>query len=170
MKLREVTDNDHEWLVELHNDPVVLKNLTNPNPITLQSHLAWWNSIKDNNTEKRLIFENNNEKIGFTKFYKIDAVNKNCMLGADIHKSHRGKGFAKPMWALMLNKCFYELSLYRVSLTTASFNTVAQNVYSDLGFLTEGRRVKELLRDDNYYDCICMYMLRDMWNDAWSKK
>ena len=105
MILREVNENDHEWLIELHNDPEVLKNLTNPSPITLESHLKWWNSL-NREKEKRYIFCDNETRIGFCKIYQVDQVNKNCVLGADIHKQHRGKGFAKQMWQLMLQKCF----------------------------------------------------------------
>jgi len=40
--LRTVTDADHEFLVELHNDDLVLKNLTHPQKITLDDHMRWW--------------------------------------------------------------------------------------------------------------------------------
>jgi RimJ/RimL family protein N-acetyltransferase len=162
MILREVNENDHKWLVELHNDPEVLKNLTNPSPITLESHLKWWNSL-NHEKEKRYIFCDNETRIGFCKIYQIDQVNKNCVLGADIHKQHRGKGFAKQMWQLMLQKCFDELNLHRVSLTTASYNLIGQKVYSGLGFKEEGRHIQSLYRNGEYHDCICMYLLEKDW-------
>jgi RimJ/RimL family protein N-acetyltransferase len=161
--LRDVQDEDHEWLVELHNDPLVLKNLTDPRPITMESHMAWWNSL---NQEKnpRKIFCLNNDRIGFCKIYNIDASNKNCLLGADIHESHRGNGHAKIMWLMMLEYCFgWPLELHRVSLTTAEYNSVARRVYKKVGFATEGIMVDSLLRDGEYHDQICMYMTKDMW-------
>jgi diamine N-acetyltransferase len=161
--LREVKFKDHDWLVSLHNDPDVLKNLTVAKPITFKDHLTWWNKIKKSCTEERFIFMVDNEMVGFTKFYKIDNINKNCVLGADIDKDHRGKGYARFMWTLMLDYCFDTLKLWRVSLTTAEFNTIAQHVYKKLGFLEEGKFTQSLLRDEQYKDEILMYMTQTMY-------
>ncbi len=163
MQLRIVTDDDHKWLIALHNDPEVLKNLTNPDAITMAQHVLWWEKTKIDQQQLRLIFTVNDEPVGFTKFYNIDSANSNCMLGADIHKDHRGKGYAKNMWAMMLNVSFFSMHMYRVSLTTAEFNTVGQRVYRGLGFKEEGRLVKSLYRECHFHDQICMYMLKDDW-------
>jgi RimJ/RimL family protein N-acetyltransferase len=157
-------DDDHEFLVELHNDPQVLKNLTHPEPITMDQHLAWWSKIRDNPNQLRLIFEVAGERCGFTKFYDIDTSNRNCTLGGDIHKDFRGRGYAKYMWTLMLHKCFDDLNLYRVGLTTAEYNEVGQRVYRKLGFKEEGRLVKSLWRNGQYYDQLLMYMLKPTWD------
>lgn len=163
MRLAPVKDDDHEWLVSLHNDPEVLRNITNPQPVTLEQHLAWWEKVRHDPKELRLIFVHDGCKVGFTKFYQIDRTNQNCVLGADIRAMFRGQGYAKFMWALMLNKCFYELGMHRVSLTTAAYNVVGQRVYRGLGFKDEGRLVQSLYRDGTFHDQICMYMLRDQW-------
>lgn len=161
--LREVIDVDHEWLVELHNDPVVLNNITNPNPITLEEHLAWWKSLNPNR-EKRLIFTVDYERAGFAKFYQIDHTNHNCLLGGDIHKESRGHGFARHMWTLMLQFCFDELKLWRVALTTAEYNNIGQKVYRRLGFIDEGRHVQSLYRDGKYHDELLMYMTKEIYD------
>jgi RimJ/RimL family protein N-acetyltransferase len=163
MQLRSVEPGDHEWLVELHNDPEVLHNLTDPQPITMDQHMAWWDRTCIDPQQLRLIFTVNDERVGFTKFYNIDRVNHNCVLGADIHHDHRGKGYAKNMWAMMLNVSFLSLQMYRVSLTTAEYNAIGQRVYRALGFKEEGRLVKSLYRDGAFHDQLCMYMLRDDW-------
>jgi len=161
--LKLICDSDHEFLVELHNDPEVLRNVTNPTPITLISHLEWWEKISKDQKQLRMIYTVDDDPVGLAKFINIDHVNKNCVLGADIHKTHRKQGHAKHMWRLMLEKCFDDMCLYRVSLTTASFNVVGQHVYRKLGFLEEGRLIRSLYRDDHYYDQICMYLLREDW-------
>ena len=163
MQLRSIQDDDHRWLVDLHNDPEVLRNVTHPEPITMDQHRAWWDKTKINPAQMRMIFTVNGERVGFTKFYDIDRTNRCCALGADIHKDHRGKGHAKNMWAMMLNVSFISLRLHRVSLTTAEFNTVGQRVYRGLGFKDDGRLVQSLYRDGAYHDQLCMYMLADDW-------
>ena len=162
--LREVLDEDHEWLVQLHNDPDVLFNLTNNSPISLESHMNWWNKIKNSSNEKRLIFVKNQEKIGFVKFYSIDKTNFSCILGADIEKSHRGRGYAKIMWKLMIEHCFQELNLYRISLTTAEYNHKAQHIYKSLGFLEGGKLIRSLYRDGTFFNQSCMFMCNENWS------
>lgn len=163
MQLRGVADKDHDWLIELHNDPDVLNNLTDPTRISRLQHLAWWEKTKIDPSQMRFIFTVNDERVGFTKFYNIDRNNRNCVLGADIHKKHRGKGYAKYMWAMMLNVAFMSLKMHRVALTTAEYNEVGQRVYRGIGFKEEGRLIKSLFRNDQYHDQICMYMLADDW-------
>lgn len=175
--LRCVQEEDHEWLVELHNDPLVLKNLTDPRAITLESHMRWWNSLSENK-EVRMVFckmtikdsssDTNSykeEKLGFCKFYSIDRINSNCVLGADIHKDYRGQGYASTMWSVMLERCFDTWNLHRVSLTTAEYNKVAQHVYKKMGFYEEGRMIQSLFRDGRYHDQICMSLLKDRWKN-----
>lgn len=157
--LRKVQEDDHAWLVDLHNDPEVLRNLTNPRTITLEDHMRWWRNIEKDPAQLREIFEVDGERVGFTKFYNIDFANLNCSLGADIERTHRRKGYAKEMWRLMLRKCFDEMRLHRVSLTTASYNVIAQKTYVGLGFAEEGRMIDSLYRDGRFYDQICMYLL-----------
>lgn len=164
-QLRLVEDDDHQWLVALHNDPQVLYNMTHPHQITMTQHKIWWEKISQDPRQLRLIFTVNGQRVGFTKFYDIDHANQNCVLGADIEKSFRGQGLAKHMWTLMLDKCFDELQLHRVSLTTASYNFVGIKTYENLGFLREGEMIESLKRDNKFYDQICMYMLNTHWKN-----
>ena len=174
MRLRAVYPEDHEWLVALHNDPEVLHNLTNPQPVTLDRHMKWWSTIERNPHEQRLIFVINSAegvtgvRAGFTKFYSIDFNNFSCVLGADLHKDFRGQGLAKHMWSRMLDEALTcrGMMLNRASLTTAEYNMIGQKVYRGLGFKEEGRQVKSLYRGGKYWDQINMYALSDDWLHA----
>jgi RimJ/RimL family protein N-acetyltransferase len=164
--LRQITPDDHKFLVDLHNDPIVLRNLTHPNPISIKQHVEWWNRISHDPQQLRLIFMVNDQRVGLAKFYDIDKDNQSCALGGDIHVTHRGCGYAKHMWNLMLKVCFDDLKLHRVWLTTASFNMIAIHVYHSLGFKDEGIQVQSLYRDGKFHDQICMYMLREQWKKS----
>lgn len=161
--LREICETDLEFLLELHNDPFVLRNLTHPKKITKEEHLTWWNSVKNDNKQLRLIFTVDSNAAGLTKFYDIDTDNHNCTLGADIHSDFRGRGLAICMWNLMLQKCFEDLDLHRVSLTTAVWNTIAHRVYIRLGFQEEGKLKESLFRDGSYHDQIVMSLFKRDW-------
>lgn len=164
--LRDVYVFDHQWLVDLHNDPVVLWNVTDPSPITMASHRKWWNDLSPEKDVRKIFVCGHDiphERIGFCKFIAIDRSNHNCLLGADIVKEYRGKGLAKPMWTLMLDYAFGELGLHRVGLTVAVYNEIGQKVYRGLGFREEGRLVQSLYRDGEYHDQFYMYLLKEDW-------
>lgn len=162
-ELKEITDDDHHFLVELHNDPIVLKNITHPSPVTMTEHMKWWDSIKHSSSEKRFLFVVNGERVGIAKIYAIDTENSSCVLGADIHKNFRGRGYARQLWALLLRFAFIELRLHRVGLTTAAYNKVAIRLYEKIGFQWEGLQCSSLKRDGVFHDQICMYMLNHWW-------
>lgn len=162
--LRPIGDDDHVWLVDLHNDPAVLHNVTHPKRISIDDHMSWWDRVSRDPSQLRMIFTVDCERAGLVKFYNVDQDNRNCVLGADLHTDFRKKGHAKHMWSLMLDACFKTMSLHRVSLTTASYNDIAQRVYRGLGFREEGRLVQSLYRDHSFHDQICMYMLRESWS------
>lgn len=163
MALRPLKPSDNKWLVALRNDPEVRRNLTHPQKITMRQHLDWLKAVEEDPRQERFVFTVDEKRVGVTKFYCIDHINGSCVLGADIHKEHRGKGYAKHMWTLMLNFCFKELKLHRVSLTTAEYNVIGQRVYRGLGFIDEGKMVQSLKRKGVFYDQLCMYMLRSDW-------
>jgi RimJ/RimL family protein N-acetyltransferase len=158
-------EDDHKFLVALHNDPLVLRNITHPEPITLESHMKWWDKISNDPTQMRLIFMVDGKRAGFAKWYDIDRTNNCCALGADLHQDFRGKGLAKPLWTMMLDTCFNGRNWWnnRVSLTTAEYNEPGLRLYRGLGFQEEGRLTQSLYRDGKYHDQICMYMLREDW-------
>lgn len=162
-ELRSIEEVDHRWLLDLHNDPSVLINLTDPRPITLESHMSWWERTRKSAIQERFIFTIDGVNAGFTKFYNIDHANKNCVLGADLHRNFRGKKLSHHMWELMLKHCFDDLKLHRVSLTTAEYNAPARKLYDKLGFEIEGVVRDSLLRNDRYHDQIAMYMLEDRY-------
>lgn len=161
--LRPVGDDDHSFLIDLRNDPEVLRHVTHPHPITMDQHLRWWHALSQDQRQLRLIFTVGGASVGLTKFYDIDLHNGNCGVGADIHRDWRGRGLATSMWTLMLQRCFDGMELHRVSLTTAEYNHVALRVYHKLGFREEGRAVQSLRRDGRFWDQVLMYMLRDGW-------
>lgn len=162
--LRPVEEDDHQFMLDLHNDPVVLNNLTHPEPITMDQHLRWWDRMKSNRRQLRLIFVADCHRAGLAKFYDYDAMNQTITLGADIHKDYRGNGWAKFLWTLMLARCFEGFRVWRAGLTTAEYNDVGQHIYRKLGFKEEGKLTQSLYRDGKRYDQLMMFMTRDDWS------
>ena len=85
------------------------------------------------------------------------------MLGGDIHKDYRGKGYSYIMWNMLIDYCFNDINLYRVGITTAEYNEIAIKVYKKIGFISEGFLNESLYRNQKYYSQICMYLTKSMY-------
>lgn len=82
---------------------------------------------------------------------KIDPVNKRHGLGeygimmGD--SDEWGKGYAKEASEIVIDHCFRELRIRKITLGVVEDNSAALNLYRKLGFSTEG-----VYKDHGYYD------------------
>lgn len=75
-------------------------------------------------------------------------------------KEYLGKGYGREAMELLLNYCFNDLKMERVSLDHYTGN-IAGNLYLKLGFKYEGIMRNAAKRDNEYYDLHLMSMLRE---------
>lgn len=95
---------------------------------------------------------------------EVDWSNQTAWLGIGIgDAAYRGKGYGTDAMHLALNYAFYELNLYRVSLSVFSYNPRAIRVYEKVGFKHEGRMRSVLFRDGQRHDMLVMGVLRPEW-------
>jgi RimJ/RimL family protein N-acetyltransferase len=94
----------------------------------------------------------------------VDWSNQAAWLGIGIGDAdYRGKGYGTEAMRLALNYAFYELNLYRVSLSVFSYNPRAIHVYEKVGFKHEGRLRSAMFRDGQRHDILLMGVLRTEW-------
>ena len=75
-------------------------------------------------------------------------------------KDYLGKGYGKEAMVLLLDYCFNELKMERVSLDHYTGNAAA-DLYLKLGFSYEGIMRNAAKRDNKYFDLHLMSMLRE---------
>ena len=166
IQIRELLLQDLEWARQLHNDPDVLCMLTDPTVITKEQQMEWYKNLCNTNSSKRLVALNEGSAIGLIRLDQIDKHNKSVCVGMDIHRSFRGKGFAKLIYRQLIKSLFEDYEFNRLWLLVANYNTVARKLYTKLGFLQEGIYRQALLKDGKYYDYVLMSILRDEYNEA----
>lgn len=76
---------------------------------------------------------------------------------------YRGRGYGSDAMRLLVDYGFRELNLYRITLSTYSYNTRALHVYEKIGFVREGLLRGILQRDGKRYDEVMMGLLRSEW-------
>ncbi len=125
---------------------------------TLDETKNWFNStcptyylIKDNTL---------NTNVGYFRTSNYSEINKNIYIGADIAPEFKGMGYAKPAYKQFMRYLFEYLDLNKITLEVLSNNVIAINLYKRLGFVYEGTKRQEILRDDKWIDSIIMSILK----------
>ncbi len=152
-----------EWARKLHNDPDVLKMLTDSRRVSRYQQYKWFKNLKRSATSRRWVALADDEPVGIVRLDQIDYQNKSVCIGLDIHKNHRGRGYAKPIYHALFEKWFGEEGFNRIWLLVVSYNRRAINLYTALGFITEGVQEQAIYRDDKFHDAAMMRLLKSEW-------
>jgi RimJ/RimL family protein N-acetyltransferase len=78
-------------------------------------------------------------------------------------REYWSRGFGTDAMRLIMQFGFYELGLYRLSLSLHSYNIRARRVYEKLGFTYEGTMRGDTFREGRHTDGIYMGLLRREW-------
>lgn len=134
-KLRLVSEDDKDILLEWANDSLVRHNSFNTNLITKDEHEKWFSRLLESNDESLYIYEVNGEKVGQVR---ITLADDTVEIHYSIGKSMRNKGFAKRMLHLLQKELQknYPQVIYVIAKVKDD-NNISKRVLSDLGYSTE---------------------------------
>jgi len=158
--IRLVEEMDAPFLKDLRGDPEVWKNLGNVKMVTEESQRLWIASLQNSSKAYYIICLEDDTPVGLVRCDEIDSLNRSIRIGADIHKSFRGKGYGTKVYELLLKYTFDYLNMNRVWLCVAEFNNKARKLYDKFNFVEEGRYREFLYREGKYHDYIILSILR----------
>ena len=158
--------NDDHYLRHFENDPA--------RPINAQQHADWERPhlAAPNSYIFRLrtledARPDADKLIGVVALGDVQWVHRTAMLGIAIgERAYRGRGYGSEAIRLLLRYGFEELNLYRIWLTTISFNLPAIRCYERAGFVREGAQRAMIEREGRRFDLLYFGMIRDEWRDA----
>ena len=84
-------------------------------------------------------------------------------IGYVIAPGFRGKGFAKEAVSTLLNICFSNLKLHRLSARVHPENTASINVLKSFSFRKEGRFLEDYFKDGVWFDTDYFALLAREW-------
>lgn len=130
--------------------------------------------IERNNKPNNYIFTiinlENDELIGYCKFYDINNISRICSIGIIIgEEKDRNKGYGKEAIYLMLDYAFNYLNINNVMIQVKSFNERAIACYKGVGFKEIGRRRQSYFLNGKYYDDIYMDILGEEFKGDYIK-
>lgn len=105
------------------------------------------------------------EKVGYFRLSNYSSINKNIYIGADISPKFKGKGYGKLSYQKFLPFVFENYSVHKISLEVLSTNHLAISLYRKLGFIQEGIKREEVLKNDEWVDSIVMSILETELNE-----
>ena len=156
MEFIKLTYNDLPFLNEVRNECAV-EYLHNSDTHTLEQTQEWFNKT---NPEFWVIWENG-ERVGYFRTSEWSFENKNCYVGADIHKNCRGRGLGYEAYIKFLPFLFNKFELHKISLEVLSTNKRAISLYENVGFIVEGIKRDEVWKNGVWVDSIIMSILED---------
>lgn len=133
MILRDMEKEDLKFVNEIRNHNSTRFKLKNPELISLEATLEWF----DNKKPAWKIIEVNKEKVGYLRT-SADSGESIC-IGCDIHPEKRRKGFAEKAYVSFM-KSLYRDGYLIVWLEVFRDNVPAFKLYKKLGFIEIGSR------------------------------
>jgi RimJ/RimL family protein N-acetyltransferase len=130
---------------------------------TLSQQKEWVQSILEAENETLIVAEIDGEIVGWIVFETTPnrkRLSHTGSFGMLIRKSYRGRGVGKMLLNALLEWAEKNPLIEKVSLGVFSTNHRAISLYKKMGFIEEGRKIKEFKFNDNVYvDDILMYKL-----------
>lgn len=127
---------------------------------TLEEQQEWIKKIVENERETILVAEVKGVVVGWICFLSQDRkrLSHTGSIGIMIKKEMRNMGIGKLLFTELLDWATQNPLIEKVSLAVFSTNHRAITLYKNLGFVEEGRKIKEFKFNDNeYVDDILMY-------------
>jgi ribosomal protein S18 acetylase RimI-like enzyme len=128
------------------------------NRSSIQKQREWIQMLLKNEKETLIVAELNSKVVGWIVFYSQSRkrLSHTGSLTMMISKSYRGLGIGKMLVKALID-CEKNPLIEKVSLGVFSTNHRAISLYKNMGFVEEGRKIKEFkLNDNEYIDDILM--------------
>ena len=165
-QIRKARKGDAQAILRIHHDVIAEKDyfisVIEEFHKTEEAQREWIQEISENDRDMLLVAEVNTKVIGWLVFKSQDR--KRLMhtgsFGVMIHKDYRGKGIGKDLIKKLIQWAQQNPKIEKISLGVFSTNQRAIALYKQLGFIEEGRKIREFKFTENeYVDDILMYRL-----------
>lgn len=156
MEFTKLKYDDLPFLNEVRNGCAV-EYLHDSRTFTLDETIEWFN----NTNPDYWIIWNDSQRIGYFRTNNHSDSNRNIYIGADLHKDYRGKGLAYESYSEFIPFLFKKYGLHKISLEVLETNIRAINLYTKLGFKTEGVKIDEVFKNNEWVNSIIMSIFNE---------
>ena len=164
---RPIDHEDLEALRALYNDMTTFLQLGTPDMVTSEEQVDWWKHSSEDKRNRRYCIvggEAHRAVIGILRIRNINHVNKNCEVGLDIVPAHRGQGYGRKSYEMILEYLFKHLNMHTVYLRVIDMNRRARALYERVGFELTGKFPEFIYRNGTYRDYLLMSITRQVYD------
>lgn len=165
LEIRLLESKDLEYARLLHNESSTLNMLTDPFHVTQEEQAVWFENLSKSRTSRRyaICLKDSGNICGIIRLDRIDTVNNNAEIGADIDPNYRQKGIATEAYIGLIDYLFNTLGLHRLQLLTRTTNHPAISLYKKIGFQVEGTLRESIFREKIFQDLYIMSLISTDW-------
>ena len=139
---------------------------TPEHPPTMDDRRRWFERVSSDKTGREFAIEADGRYIGHVGLREIDAGNQKAHLAIGIENpAYWDRGYGAEAIRLILRCAFETLTLHRVQLRVAAYNTRAIRCYEKCGFRHEGVERDSFFVDGTWHDDLLMSILREDWDE-----
>ncbi len=164
VRLRDITVNDEQMVLEWRNRPEVARYMYTDHRITPEEHRCWFQRVLKDQTCRYWIVVCDNEDVGLAGITEIDRQNRRCYWAFYLAApSVRGKGIGSYVEYSILSYVFDELKLNKLCCEVLASNEAVANMHRSFGFSVEGTFREHIWKSGRPHDIVCLAMLRSQW-------
>jgi UDP-4-amino-4,6-dideoxy-N-acetyl-beta-L-altrosamine N-acetyltransferase len=159
--VRKMVEADLEIVLSWRNHPDVRKYMYTQHEIPLEEHRNWFKNAICDDRRHLLIFEQNNNPLGFIN---INQINQRGVADWGFYLSPDApKGTGRSLGKVALNYAFKCIFLHKVCGQALGFNERSINFHLKLGFKQEGTLRQQHFDGQTYHDIVCFGLLATEW-------
>ncbi len=169
--LTPLTENDLELVRGWRNSEEVSKYMYTDDVITPEQQEKWYkNSVKNNESCKYWIIENNGQKIGLASINNIDLKNKKCSWAFYLGETNlKGGGIGSIVEYKVIEYVFNELKLNKLCCEVFDFNKPVLKLHKKFGFIEEGILGQHIFKNGEFLNVYVLALFADVWKENKTK-
>jgi len=163
---KELQLSVREW----RNHIDIRKNMYTDSIISIAQHLSWVRSLSSNDSTKVYIAYHNDQSIGIVSINNINTMYKSADWAFYLNPSFlSSKGLGTLMEYHFLNFIFSNFDIEKLNCEVLSLNPSVIKLHKKFGFIDEGIRRKNIIKEDKRIDVHLLGILKEEWNQIKTK-
>ncbi len=147
----------------LRNQPDVRKYMYTAHVISEAEHQAWLDSLRGNARQSVFVVIADEQPIGIVSLNAINATQKTADWAFYLDPQVQGKGFGSLVEFWLLDHAFDGAGLEKLNCEVLQSNTAVISMHEKFGFVIEGIRRQNILKDGKRLDVVMLGITQDEW-------
>lgn len=161
LHIQPLEKEDLEFLHNMRTNPDVMDYWFSEPYTNMEKLKKNFEQQQENESIRQFMLYHGQEKIGYLGLYGIIQRHRIAQFAIMIHPDHQGKGYAADATKLVVDYCFNQLNIHKLSLNVIKVNEKAIHIYRKVGFEVEGELKKQYFVNGSYHDAYVMSLFRE---------